>query len=136
MVIKYQKTLNVKDYRNYWAKMTSKEFSQLIENISSKISKIQQNFDDYQKEFFPERSPQFFCLELNGEAGELANLEKKKWKGREVSDDKIADEAADVFIAIMNYANSRGINLERAILNKLKIIETIRQERADQGLKY
>jgi len=116
--------------------MTSKEFSQLIENISSKISKIQQNFDDYQKEFFPERSPQFFCLELNGEAGELANLEKKKWKGREVSDDKIADEAADVFIAIMNYANSRGINLERAILNKLKIIETIRQERADQGLKY
>jgi len=53
-----------------------------------------------------------------------------------VSDDKIADEAADVFIAIMNYANSRGINLERAILNKLKIIETIRQERADQGLKY
>jgi len=58
--------------------MTSKEFSQLIENISSKISKIQQNFDDYQKEFFPERSPQFFCLELNGEAGELANLEKKK----------------------------------------------------------
>ena len=116
--------------------MASKEFSKLIETISENIGNIQKEFDIYQNEYFPERSPQFFCLELNGEAGELANLEKKKWKGREVSDDKIADEAADVLIALMNYVNSREINLEKAVLNKLKIIESIRIERNERGQEY
>lgn len=128
--------LNVKDYRNYWVKMASKQFSKLIETLSENIANIQREFDNYQNEYFPERSPQFFCLELNGEAGELANLEKKKWKGREVSNDKIADEAADVFIALMNYVNSREINLEKAVLNKLNIIESIRIERNERGQDY
>ena len=116
--------------------MTSNQFSRLIESVTGKIADVQDNFDNYQKQYFPERSPQFFCLELNGEAGELANLEKKRWKGRQISDDKIADEAADVFIALINYCNSRNINLEKAIINKLKIIETIRRERAERGLEY
>lgn len=116
--------------------MATKEFSNLIETISVNIGNIQKVFDIYQNEYFPERSPQFFCLELNGEAGELANLEKKKWKGREVSNDKIGDEAADVLIALMNYANSREINLEKAILNKLNIIESIRIERNERGQDY
>ncbi len=116
--------------------MASNEFSSLIESTTRNLSIIQQKFNNYQKEFFPERSPQFFCLELNGEAGELANLEKKRWKGREVSNDKIADESADVFIALMNYVNSCGIDLEKAVQNKLKIIESIRQDRSERGLEY
>ncbi len=116
--------------------MASNEFTSLIEIISDNLSRIQNQFNQYQKEYFPERSPQFFCLELNGEAGELANLEKKRWKGREVSDEKIADEAADVLIALMNYANSRNINLEKAVQNKLKIIESIRQDRLERGMEY
>lgn len=116
--------------------MTSNKFTSLIEIISDNLSRIQSQFNQYQKEYFPERSPQFFCLELNGEAGELANLEKKRWKGREVSNEKIADEAADVLIALMNYANSRNINLEKAVLNKLKIIESVRQDRLERGMEY
>lgn len=116
--------------------MTSSKFTSLIEIISDNLSRIQNQFNQYQKEYFPERSPQFFCLELNGEAGELANLEKKRWKGREVSNEKIADEAADVLIALMNYANSRNINLEKAVQNKLKIIESIRQDRLERGMEY
>lgn len=116
--------------------MTSNKFTSLIEIISDNLSRIQNQFNQYQKEYFPERSPQFFCLELNGEAGELANLEKKRWKGREVSNEKIADEAADVLIALMNYANSRNINLEKAVQNKLKIIESIRQDRLERGMEY
>lgn len=116
--------------------MASNEFSELTESISTKFKSIQLGFENYQKAHFPERSPQFFCLELNGEAGELANLEKKLWKGREISSEKLADEAADVFIALMNYANSREINLERAILNKLKIIESVRRDRNERGLEY
>ena len=37
--------------------------------------------------------------------------------------DKLADEAADVFIALINYCNSREINLELSVEKKLAEIE-------------
>lgn len=87
------------------------------------IHTLQQEFDQYQKAGFPERGANFFALELNGEAGELANLEKKVWKGKEISQDRFEDEAADVFIALMNYSNARGVNLAEAVEKKMQIIE-------------
>ncbi len=103
---------------------------------SSQLQEIQSGFDDYQNKFFEKRSPEFFCLELNGEAGELANNEKKQWKGREIDHSAFADEAADVFIALMNYANSRGINLSEAVINKLQYIENKRLEMAKEGKNF
>ena len=94
-----------------------------LDSIGRSLPDIQSQFDDYQKSHFPERSPQFFCLELNGEAGELANLEKKKWKNKIIGDDMLADEAADVFIALMNYSNSRNIDLAGAVVSKLRWID-------------
>jgi NTP pyrophosphatase (non-canonical NTP hydrolase) len=117
-------------------KTKSNEFAKLIDNFNGSVSEIQKHFEDYQKANFPERSPQFFCLELNGEAGELANKEKKIWKGRELDEAKLADEAADVFIALMNYVNSRNLNLEASIIHKLEKIEKIRLERESEGLPY
>ncbi len=92
----------------------------------------------YQKDHFPERSPEFFALELCGEAGEVANLEKKLWKGRkeEVSDAALAEEAADAFIALLNYANARGIDLADAVYEKLLKIEEKRLALAAQGKQY
>lgn len=107
-------------------------FKELIEYLS----KIQSDFNQYQINYFTERTPEFFCLELNGEAGELANLEKKKWKGRQVEQDKLADEAADVFIALMNYSNARGIDLGEAVYAKLQRIETKRAELEMNGEEY
>lgn len=114
----------------------NQELKDLLNSIFGNLSEIQDKFDKYQNEFFPERSPQFFCLELNGEAGELANDEKKIWKGKEIDQSKLADEAADVFIALFNYANSRKINLEDSIISKLEKIELIRQERVSSGESY
>jgi NTP pyrophosphatase (non-canonical NTP hydrolase) len=114
----------------------NQELKELLNSIFGSISEIQEAFGNYQSEYFQERSPQFFCLELNGEAGELANTEKKIWKGRENEESKLADEAADVFIALFNYVNSRNIKLEESIINKLKKIEQIRLERETQGLEY
>ena len=108
----------------------------LLATVSNSIEEIQIKFDDYQNAFFSERTPQFFCLELNGEAGELANDEKKIWKGREISHEKLADEAADVLIALFNYANSRKINLGASLKHKLRKIEQIRLERAKEGKEY
>jgi NTP pyrophosphatase (non-canonical NTP hydrolase) len=116
--------------------MKTNNLEQLELSIKASLSKIQNEFEYYQKNFFMERSPEFFCLELNGEAGELANLEKKQWKGRDIEPERFSDEAADVFIALINYSNARGVDLESAVINKLNKIENIRQERADNGLTY
>lgn len=41
---------------------------------------------------------------------------------------KLSDEAADVFIALMNYCNTRGVHLENAVQNKLTRVENMRLE--------
>lgn len=112
--------------------MIDKYFKTSLESLKN----IQKEFDGYQKEYFPARSPEFFCLELNGEAGELANFEKKSWKGKHIDPADFADEAADVLIALMNYSNSRGIDLAEAVLGKLKRIETKREKLAQKGKEY
>ena len=92
--------------------------------VTSNVGPIQQAFDAYQNACFIARPAEFFCLELCGEAGELANLEKKLWKGADISMDRVNDEAADVFISLMNYANARGIDLASAVADKLCRIVT------------
>lgn len=96
------------------------------------LGALQAEFARYQEEAFPEREPRFFALELAGETGELANLEKKEWKGREVDRAAYTDEAADVMIAVMNYANARGIDLAEAVSEKMAEIERIRRERPEK----
>lgn len=98
-----------------------------VDDLPAALQAIQAGFDRYQRACFPERPPEFFALELNGEAGELANIEKKAWKGREVAAVRFADEAADVFIALVNYCNARGVNLGEAVATKLRAIEQRRR---------
>lgn len=93
---------------------------------------LQREFDTYQQQAFPHRPSRFFSLELCGEAGELANLEKKEWKGREMPAEEFDDEAADVCIALLNYANSRGIDLAAAVEAKMAEIERRRSKEASQ----
>ena len=89
---------------------------------------LQKEFLVYQRAVFPEREPRFFALELCGEAGELANLEKKEWKGIASPAADYADEAADVLIAVLNYANERGVDLARAVSDKMVEIDRRRAE--------
>ncbi len=100
------------------------------------LNELQGLFHAYQESSFPRRSSEFFCLELCGEAGELANLEKKKWKGKNISQERVADEAADVFIALMNYCNAGGVALGDSVRSKLQRIEEKRAELAHRGEAY
>lgn len=111
-------------------------FTNLLESLGKYLPEIQEGFDQYQEKFFPRRQPEFFCLELNGEAGELANAEKKIWKGKSIPKELLAEEAADVFIALLNYVNSRKINLTEALLVKLNRIEEKRQSLKAKGENY
>ena len=112
------------------------ELDYLLDAVQSGLRSVQRGFDQYQQGYFTERSGEFFCLELNGEAGELANLEKKRWKGKPISDEELADEAADVLIRLCNYANARHINLSEAVHKKLITIEHRRQELEQRDEKY
>ncbi len=92
---------------------------------------LQAEFMRYQRAAFPQRPPRFFALELAGETGELANLEKKVWKGRRVDEADFTDEAADVCIALLNFANSRSIDLARAVERKMRRIDRMRLAEAE-----
>ncbi len=105
-------------------------------DVENKLGEVQKIFDDYQNQCFTQRTSEFFCLELNGEAGELANLEKKQWKGKHIDFDRFEDEAADVVIAIMNYSNAKKINIGKAVSEKLNKIEKKRKELEEQGEKF
>lgn len=97
--------------------------SNLLPASYAGLRKLLDEFLRYQEAAFPERPPRFFALELAGETGELANLEKKTWKGRQVAAEDFEDESADVCIALLNYANSRGIDLARAVEEKMRRID-------------
>jgi NTP pyrophosphatase (non-canonical NTP hydrolase) len=96
----------------------------LIHHVEQGLAPIQRAFDAYQSACFIARPPEFFALELSGETGELANLEKKRWRGTPVDEAHVADEAADVLISLMNFCNARGIDLSAAVAAKLPRIPT------------
>ncbi len=104
----------------------SRSLSNLLE-VVQQLQSIQDGFGVWQREHFTEKPPEFFALELCGEAGELANLEKKVWKGTVIEPHLIADEVADVFIALANYAISRGISLADAVALKVDRIHPRQQ---------
>lgn len=98
------------------------------------LVETQESFLQYQLRAFGQRSASFFALELAGECGELANLEKKLWRDPASVhlQPQLSDEAADVFIALMNYCNARGIELESSVRSKLIRIEE-RRQRGEMG---
>lgn len=68
----------------------------------------------------------FLSLALCGEAGELANLVKKEWRG-DVDDEnrvrwknKVASELADIRIYLELLAKAAGIDLDEAVETKIE----------------
>lgn len=106
---------------------------EFVEGLAHALTVAQRGFAAYNRAAFPPRPPEFFALELAGEAGEVANKEKKVWKGRDIPLADLADEAADVVIAAVNYANARGIDLGAAVGAKLREIERRRLEDVGRG---
>ena len=104
----------------------------MMKKIEIKLKKTQEDFLDYQLKTFGQRRPEFFSLELCGEAGELANLEKKLWRdpSKKIDQKDFEMEAADVFISLVNYCNSKGIDLENSVQEKLEKIN----EKKNKGL--
>jgi NTP pyrophosphatase (non-canonical NTP hydrolase) len=78
----------------------------------------------------------FLALAICGEAGELANLVKKIWRGDEVDPDQIQDEIADIRIYLEHLSRHLDIDLDRACERKLdevheRLLAKERHEEAD-----
>jgi NTP pyrophosphatase (non-canonical NTP hydrolase) len=78
----------------------------------------------------------FLALALCGEAGELANLVKKIWRGDEIDRDQIRDEIADVRIYLEHLSRHLDFDLDRACERKLdevheRLLAKERDEQAD-----
>lgn len=65
----------------------------------------------------------FLALALCGEAGELANLMKKEWRGDFIPQQEIADEMADIRIYLEHLAWMMGVDLDNACQNKLIVVQ-------------
>lgn len=97
--------------------------ARLQQDVVEYLSVVQAGFDTYQRSAFIARPSEFFALELCGEAGELANIEKKRWRGSTIDRDHRAEEAADVLISLMNFCNAAEIDLASAVAQKLDRIK-------------
>jgi NTP pyrophosphatase (non-canonical NTP hydrolase) len=64
----------------------------------------------------------FLALAICGEAGELANVVKKSWRGDEVQIDQIRDEIADIRIYLEHFARYFDIDIDEACEQKLDVV--------------
>ena len=64
----------------------------------------------------------FLALAICGEAGELANLVKKMWRGDDVAQEQLQEEIADIRIYLEHLARHLQIDLDRACENKLDVV--------------
>lgn len=61
----------------------------------------------------------FLALAQAGEAGELANLYKKIWRGDKIPLAKIESEIADVYIYLKHLCGHLGIDIDAAATKKV-----------------
>jgi NTP pyrophosphatase (non-canonical NTP hydrolase) len=64
----------------------------------------------------------YLTLAICGEAGELANLIKKVWRGDKIDKQEIRDEIADIRIYLEHLAHHLDIEIDRACESKVDIV--------------
>jgi NTP pyrophosphatase (non-canonical NTP hydrolase) len=70
-----------------------------------------------------EEQERFYALAIAGEAGELANLYKKQWRGDEIKHDDVVQELADIRIYLEHLARVLHVDLDEACEVKLAIVQ-------------
>ena len=64
----------------------------------------------------------FLALAIAGEAGELANLVKKKWQGDAVDQQRLREEIADIRIYLEHLARHLHVDIDEACEEKIKVV--------------
>jgi len=94
--------------------MNINEFQKMCEKIVG----------DLDKKYKIDRNPQLSFTQLMEEVGELAKeINKPKLRNKEIDQENLNGEFADVLIQLATLANMHNINLDKAIESKIKIIK-------------
>jgi NTP pyrophosphatase (non-canonical NTP hydrolase) len=75
-------------------------------------AQARQNHADYSATGDREQDIRFFALGLAGEAGEVANFVKKRWRDGDGHDDDLRKEVADVFAYNIMLADALGMDAD------------------------
>jgi len=98
--------------KNKW-----QQYAQEINNRFIKLAQIKGNLTSDTEMI------RYLALAVCGEAGELANLIKKGWRGDDVNSDQIRDEIADIRIYLEHLARYLNFDLDDACENKLRKVD-------------
>lgn len=86
---------------------------------------------------YSNKDERFLALALCGEAGELANMIKKRWRDDADLSEEIRDEIADIRVYLELLAKCFGIEgekLDERVASKLaKVVEKHKARLADRG---
>lgn len=64
----------------------------------------------------------FLVMAICGEAGELANIAKKMWRGDSVSREAVEDEMADIRIYLEHLCRHLELDIDQACERKLDVV--------------
>jgi NTP pyrophosphatase (non-canonical NTP hydrolase) len=84
--------------------------------------------DEIAAEFFPSwcnEDEHFLALALCGEAGELANMIKKRWRDGTDLTEEVKDELADIFIYHAMLARLFGMNSEQLYARSVQKLQRV-----------
>lgn len=80
--------------------------------------------DELDKKFDVKRDPQLSVSQLIEELGELAReINSEKLRNKKSAKEDLEQEFADVFLQLAKLADFFNIDLEKAILDKIKILK-------------
>lgn len=77
------------------------------------------------------QTPRNLAISLSLEAAEV--LEHFQWQDNDDNQGELASELADVMLYLLQLADVSGINLEKAVLDKLQVNYSRTWDQSDQG---
>jgi 8-oxo-dGTP diphosphatase len=90
-----------------------------IQDLTTKMHEFVRSKGWYEPESNRPQTPRNLAISLSLEANEV--LEHFQWRDDQIDKDELGSELADVALYLLQLASVSGIDLERAILKKLKI---------------
>jgi NTP pyrophosphatase (non-canonical NTP hydrolase) len=89
-----------------------------IQELTQEMHKFVRSMGWYEEDSKRPQTPRNLAISLNLEASEV--LEHFQWGEKNLDQNELADELADVMLYLLQLASLSGIDLEQAVLHKLE----------------
>jgi 8-oxo-dGTP diphosphatase len=93
-----------------------------IQQLTEEMHRFVQSKGWYEANSLRPQTPRNLAISLSLEAAEI--LEHFQWRDKAQDKDELGSELADVTLYLLQLASTSGIDLEQAVLKKLKVNAT------------